>query len=132
MVIDTYIDLNTLGLAQGAAGNCYAAAASLEVVGTNTEFEINFKVGDLIRLGSGSTAEIRQIASISDDLNLTVTEAFARAHSKAPICRVAESDPWDMATVPAHGLTDYPFLSGSDSPRWLIYAPAAGALFIGR
>ncbi|NLE67364.1 MAG: hypothetical protein GX608_08080 [Lentisphaerae bacterium] len=130
--INTYIDLKTLGLGQKKTGTASADAAGDAVVGVGTLFTTEYEAGDSIRLGSGATAEIRTIESITDDLNLTVSAAFDAAHSGMEVFKVAESDKWDMAPWPVYGRSDYPFLTGAASPLWHIYGPASGTICVFR
>ncbi len=124
----TFTDLRTLGLGKQKTGTASATPGSASVSGSGTSFTNDFSVGQMIRLDHGiRDAEYREIASISDDTNLTVTEPWGKTHQDVNVYEVAENDRWDMGRIPSN-VKDYPFLSGKPSPAWKIYEPPIGTI----
>ncbi len=126
----TFTDLRTLGLGQQKNGTASATQGSTSVTGGGTSFTNDFVVGQMIRLDHGiRDAEYREIASIADDTNLTVTEPWGKMHQDVNVYEVAESDRWDMGRIPSN-VKDYPLLSGKPSPAWRIKEPPIGTIII--
>jgi hypothetical protein len=56
-----------------ASGSVSCNATSTQVNGSSTSFTTQFEAGDYIKIGSGGTAIVRQIAAIANDTILTLT-----------------------------------------------------------
>lgn len=131
--IATYTDLRTLGLGRVLAGTASADASGTTVTGAGTAFATALLPGDWVRLGNGiEHAAIREVASITDDTTLIVTQPFDRAFAAVPIYNVAATDRWDMQASREDPSDGYPWLSEKAPPLWKIYVytPPKGSLIL--
>ena len=133
--IATYTDLRTLGLGRVLAGTASADASGTTVTGAGTAFATALLPGDWVRLGNGiEHAAIREVASITDDTTLIVTQPFDRAFAAVPVFNVAETVCWNLQANRKDLNDGYPWLSEKAPPVWKIYVymPPKGSLILMR